>query len=526
MSNSDEDNIPPEDGQKSQSEETDLELSEDGAFSETDANRDNSPAALDETDEDAPVEDDFGDSDFDDDDFVEDDFEDDWVDDPQHDNTDSKGGQKGGGSRSDLTTKLIIGGGVVLGLGIMYFQLFAGGGGGSPRGGGGSPQSGLEGSPPQPTAIQTQTQQSQKVARQQNGQQQGREDNQQGTQTQGGVEKDGQNPQQDTRSGSNQAPRGFMNNPGQLDMAKQDDDSDSAPDAVQGQSRQNTDIQSQGTQQKPGNGAELPTPDANELGSPVATQNQKLQQTGAQLPGMSQKGGPEQQNSPDDKSSPPRSQNGTGSKTDSPAQQQQKDKAQSSTNQQSQAVAETLTRVNERLETVMDRLDGLEKRIEIIDKRVKQDKSQQDNDTASEDQIQALRDQIRQLGSKIKQSRNRQSGRQEQRTQSGDNANKQERKQNVNTPARPPVSAIKRKPQHGLQRQQRIEQGQRQQPRSPGQWILRSAQPGLAYIVRRQGGALKSITTGDRVAGLGRITAIYQQDGRWIVQGTQGTLRQ
>ncbi|MBY0427922.1 MAG: hypothetical protein K2Q32_01745, partial [Alphaproteobacteria bacterium] len=57
-------------------------------------------------------------------------------------------------------------------------------------------------------------------------------------------------------------------------------------------------------------------------------------------------------------------------------------------------------------------------------------------------------------------------------------------------------------------------------------WILRSAQPGSAWLSQgAYSSDLRRVVPGDKVQGLGTVTAIRQVAGRWVVEGTQGAVR-
>ena len=61
----------------------------------------------------------------------------------------------------------------------------------------------------------------------------------------------------------------------------------------------------------------------------------------------------------------------------------------------------------------------------------------------------------------------------------------------------------------------------------PGpQWVLRAATPGQAWVAdSATSHDLKQLQVGDQLAGIGRVTAIQQQDGNWVVQGTKGKIQ-
>jgi hypothetical protein len=57
-------------------------------------------------------------------------------------------------------------------------------------------------------------------------------------------------------------------------------------------------------------------------------------------------------------------------------------------------------------------------------------------------------------------------------------------------------------------------------------WVLRAASPGQAWVADSVTSRdLKALHVGDSLPGVGRVTAIQQQGGAWIVQGTGGTVR-
>lgn len=63
-------------------------------------------------------------------------------------------------------------------------------------------------------------------------------------------------------------------------------------------------------------------------------------------------------------------------------------------------------------------------------------------------------------------------------------------------------------------------------PRTSSNWVLRAAQDGEAWISPTAQGQLRHVKVGETISGLGRITAIELKNGRWVVSGTQGTVRQ
>lgn len=57
-------------------------------------------------------------------------------------------------------------------------------------------------------------------------------------------------------------------------------------------------------------------------------------------------------------------------------------------------------------------------------------------------------------------------------------------------------------------------------------WVLKGAQPGRAMVARAGESDIQNVAVGDTLPGLGRITAIVYQDGKWVVEGTRGRISQ
>lgn len=57
-------------------------------------------------------------------------------------------------------------------------------------------------------------------------------------------------------------------------------------------------------------------------------------------------------------------------------------------------------------------------------------------------------------------------------------------------------------------------------------WELRSAQPGRAYIGIIGAKDTQVVGVGDTLQGIGKVKDISQQNGRWVVQGTTGSIQQ
>ncbi|MBI2235114.1 MAG: hypothetical protein HYU57_09085, partial [Micavibrio aeruginosavorus] len=57
-------------------------------------------------------------------------------------------------------------------------------------------------------------------------------------------------------------------------------------------------------------------------------------------------------------------------------------------------------------------------------------------------------------------------------------------------------------------------------------WVLKGAQPGRAMVARAGEDDIQNVAVGDTLPGIGRITAIAYQDGKWVVEGTKGRISQ
>ena len=63
-------------------------------------------------------------------------------------------------------------------------------------------------------------------------------------------------------------------------------------------------------------------------------------------------------------------------------------------------------------------------------------------------------------------------------------------------------------------------------PKPEPLWELRGAQSDSAFVARKDGSEMRLVEIGDQLDGIGVVTNIAVLDGRWIVQGTNGTLSQ
>jgi len=59
------------------------------------------------------------------------------------------------------------------------------------------------------------------------------------------------------------------------------------------------------------------------------------------------------------------------------------------------------------------------------------------------------------------------------------------------------------------------------------EWVLRSAKPGMAWVSEKGSSEMRTVAVGDTLAGIGKVTAITTDaQGRWIVNGTRGSINQ
>jgi len=57
-------------------------------------------------------------------------------------------------------------------------------------------------------------------------------------------------------------------------------------------------------------------------------------------------------------------------------------------------------------------------------------------------------------------------------------------------------------------------------------WVLKAARPGTAWVARAGENDMRSVSVGESLAGIGRITSVDVVDARWVVQGTKGKIYQ
>ncbi len=61
---------------------------------------------------------------------------------------------------------------------------------------------------------------------------------------------------------------------------------------------------------------------------------------------------------------------------------------------------------------------------------------------------------------------------------------------------------------------------------APASWRLRSAQPGKAVVSPKNSDDMRTVEVGDSLSGIGRVQSVAQVNGRWVVQGSHGSITQ
>jgi hypothetical protein len=154
-----------------------------------------------------------------------------------------------------------------------------------------------------------------------------------------------------------------------------------------------------------------------------------------------------------------------------------------------------LSEVNDRIDAVMNRLDSLAQKIDSMESAAVGASLQPvQSNSADNSKIEQLERTIKTLESKIT------------------NMAAQETK-----PA----------PKKVATRTARAPTPQRTTPaRQTKEWDLRGASTGEAFVAERGTQNLRTVTVGDTLSGIGRITSIAVENGRWVVRGTSGRITQ
>lgn len=158
--------------------------------------------------------------------------------------------------------------------------------------------------------------------------------------------------------------------------------------------------------------------------------------------------------------------------------------------------SEQLEAVNSQINAIMSRLDDLASKIDAMDQNNESNAQAEVNNAT----VAALQETISGLEKRISvlsKAQEKASVTVKKRTQTQPTVKK-------STPKRQTKSVAKKTPT----------------------WTLRGASPGQAYVAEKGTRNIQNISVGDRLDGIGRIRSIAMEQGRWIVRGTSGVIRQ
>jgi hypothetical protein len=150
-----------------------------------------------------------------------------------------------------------------------------------------------------------------------------------------------------------------------------------------------------------------------------------------------------------------------------------------------------LESVNNRISEILIRLDGLTQKIDTIDER-----QGMARETSNNIEVDALKDTITALEKRVSVLSTKRSVSEKtvQKTQPKSTSSSKKTTRTVVTPKK--------------------------------SWTLRGASPGQAYVAEKGTRNIQNITIGDRLDGMGRIKSVALENGKWVVRGTSGTIRQ
>lgn len=167
-----------------------------------------------------------------------------------------------------------------------------------------------------------------------------------------------------------------------------------------------------------------------------------------------------------------------------------------------------------RMEKFVDRIDSLERNIKSIQASGKEDYNKLEKTiTALQTEVQKLKDRPAAVASAPSPARSS--------TAAAPATKAEKPKAQTQAPPKTATPVKKAAPAVPPARQQAAATAQQ-----AGNWELRAAQPGRAWVSRSGSRDMQSVEVGQTLPGIGRITAISYQAGRWIVAGTQGQIRQ
>ncbi|MCE7886464.1 MAG: hypothetical protein DYH13_03050 [Alphaproteobacteria bacterium PRO2] len=172
---------------------------------------------------------------------------------------------------------------------------------------------------------------------------------------------------------------------------------------------------------------------------------------------------------------------------------------------QASAPSPQLEAQNTRIESLQSQLTTQESRAAEAEKATK----------ALEDSLKSKDEEIAALSKKIEEL--------EQKLASAERAPAPEKQASAPKAAKPASAPAAEKP--AAKQTASPAPQQAKAPAAPARvvsWELKAAQPGKAVLESRSTGDTRNVSVGDTVDGLGKITAISNETGRWTVRGTKG----
>ncbi len=152
--------------------------------------------------------------------------------------------------------------------------------------------------------------------------------------------------------------------------------------------------------------------------------------------------------------------------------------------------------LQEQLDRILDRLDGLEEKIEDV--------SVAKSTGTDEKAISSLKASIEKLETKVN-------------TLSAEG---------VKAPVKEPVKKTSEAKPEAAKTPAPVKKKPVVKKSVAPRYELRAAQPGIAWVSESGKSELKSVEVGDTLYGIGKITSISYKDGEWIIEGTQGKIKQ
>lgn len=158
-------------------------------------------------------------------------------------------------------------------------------------------------------------------------------------------------------------------------------------------------------------------------------------------------------------------------------------------------------------------LSGLGSRLDRLEKTLESLASAPSGDTAKNGEVEALRETVRKLESKISSLSSV-----EKKVEAAPKAAARE-----GEPAEKPIRKLRKS---AAPKDRTTSRSAPPAAESAPSLEVRSAQPGQAWVARPGDNDLQSVSVGDTLPGIGRVTSISPVGGRWVVEGTKGRLSQ